>query len=47
MEYVFAMGSPHAATTPTEAGVCMTNHDEEGFYPSDPLGVVSTIELRW
>jgi endonuclease/exonuclease/phosphatase family metal-dependent hydrolase len=34
-----------AIVEPTASIICFGNHDEAGFYPSDHLGVMTTLDL--
>ena len=45
IDYVFAASAGDATATPTDSIVCFQNHDEAGFYPSDHLGVMTTLDL--
>lgn len=47
IDYVFARSSPHVTVTPEDSLVCFKNHDERGLYPSDHLGVMTTVTLAW
>lgn len=48
IDFIFASDAPPpdgAEVTPVDSIVCFQNHDEAGFYPSDHLGVMTTLEL--
>jgi endonuclease/exonuclease/phosphatase family metal-dependent hydrolase len=48
IDFIFASAPPPpdgAEVTPSDSIVCFQNHDDAGFYPSDHLGVMTTLEL--
>jgi endonuclease/exonuclease/phosphatase family metal-dependent hydrolase len=43
IDFIFASDDP--GVTPTDSVVCFQNHDDTGFYPSDHLGVMTSLDL--
>jgi endonuclease/exonuclease/phosphatase family metal-dependent hydrolase len=47
IDFIFASspGPDGAEVSPTDSTVCFSNHDDAGFYPSDHLGVMTSLDL--
>jgi endonuclease/exonuclease/phosphatase family metal-dependent hydrolase len=45
IDFIFARAPEDAEMNPTDSIVCFDNHDQAGFYPSDHLGVMTSLQL--